>query len=51
VEIEEHERFPESWRESTLYVRLVDRSAGVGDLEHILIVNRYDDAAGNAAIS
>jgi hypothetical protein len=51
VQIEEHKRLPESWRKPILRVRLVDRSAGIGDQNAILIVNWYDDAPGHGALS
>src|SRR5581483_3696277 len=51
VEIEEHKRLPESWRKAIFRIRPVDRSAGVGHKKPILIVNRYDDAAGHEAFS
>ena len=44
VEIEEYKRLPESWREPVFRMRLVDRSAGVGDQESVFVVNRYNDA-------
>jgi hypothetical protein len=51
VEIEEHERFAESWWESILRVRVVDGSAGVGDQKSVLLVNRYDDTVGHETLS
>src|SRR5947199_6795996 len=51
VEIKEHERLAESWREPILRLGLVDRSTGIGDQKPLLIVNRYDDAAGHGSLS
>jgi hypothetical protein len=51
MEIEKHQRFAESSGEAVPRLRLVDGSAGIGDQEAILIVNRYYNTALHGSLA